>query len=53
MRQFDWQMLLFVGTSLAHDYWIIWGLPSVYFWDVKRKNIKQINENDDDEINAA
>ncbi|WP_443257759.1 hypothetical protein [Virgibacillus sp. L01] len=40
MRNLDWQMMLFVGSSLLHDYWIYWGLPRVYYWDIKRKNLQ-------------
>lgn len=40
MKQLDWQMILFVGSSLLHDYWIYWGFPRVYFWDIKRKHVK-------------
>lgn len=45
MRNLDWQMIIFVGASLAHDYWIYWGLPRVYFWEVKKENL--LNEKDD------
>ena len=40
MKQMDWQMLFFVGTSLVHDYWIYWGLPRVYYWHAKKEHFK-------------
>ncbi|WP_404452765.1 hypothetical protein LG329_01245 [Virgibacillus necropolis] len=53
MRHLDWQMILFVGASLAHDYWIYWGFPRVYYWDVKHKNLKEMNEGNGDDKKAA
>lgn len=44
MRNLDWQMILFVGSSLAHDYWIYWGLPQIHYWEVKQES--SINEDD-------
>ncbi|SDK35945.1 hypothetical protein [Sediminibacillus albus] len=40
MKHLDWHMILFVGTSLAHDYWLYWGLPRIYFWDVHGRHKK-------------
>lgn len=40
MRQLDWHMMLFVSVSLVHDYWVIWGFPHVYYYDVKREHLK-------------
>lgn len=51
MRNLDWQMILFVGSSLAHDYWIYWGLPRVYFWE--KKNESSLNKDDDNENRVA
>ncbi|MFC4557262.1 hypothetical protein ACFO3D_03420 [Virgibacillus kekensis] len=45
----DWHILLFVGTSLVHDYWIFWGLPRVYYWEAK----KQFQLQEEDEENIA
>lgn len=42
MKQLEWQLILFVGSSLIHEYWIYWGLPKVYYWDAKRKYLKGI-----------
>lgn len=53
MRNLDWQLILFVGSSLAHDYWIYWGLPRIHYWDVKHKNLKIINDDNSDEIKAS
>ncbi|MDC3412029.1 hypothetical protein NC797_01985 [Aquibacillus sp. 3ASR75-11] len=53
MKHLDWQMILFVGTSLAHDYWVYWGLPKVYFWDAKRDHFKKMNTDHDDDNKAA
>lgn len=40
MKHLDWQMIIFVGASLAHDYWIFWGLPRIYFYDMKQEHSK-------------
>lgn len=53
MRHLDWQMILFVGSSLVHDYWIYYGLPRIYYWDIKNSNITETNDNDDDEKKIA
>ncbi|WP_170287583.1 hypothetical protein [Aquibacillus halophilus] len=47
MKQLEWQMVLFVGTFLAHDLWIYSGLPQLYYWDVKRDHFKKIKNKDD------
>ncbi|WP_277679076.1 hypothetical protein [Gracilibacillus dipsosauri] len=44
MRQIDWTLILFVSSTLLHEYWLLSGLPRIYFWDVKR----QLNEGDED-----
>lgn len=51
MRNLDWQMILFVWSSLAHDYWIYWGLPRIYFWEVKKESL--ISEDSDNENRVA
>ena len=43
MEHFDWQMFLFVGTSLAHDVWVHWGFPQIYYWELRRDSLKSIN----------
>ncbi|WP_199868451.1 hypothetical protein [Virgibacillus senegalensis] len=54
MRGVDWQMVLFVGTSLVQEYWLYWGLPRVYFWDVQREFMKSPEfSNQEDEHNRA
>ncbi|SDQ57412.1 hypothetical protein [Virgibacillus salinus] len=40
MRHLDWQMMLFIGSSLLHDYWVYWGLPRVYCWNIKRRQLQ-------------
>lgn len=48
MKNLDWHLVLFVGVSLVHDYWIYWGLPKVYYWDVKREYLNFAkNDNND------
>ncbi|MBP1967931.1 hypothetical protein J2Z83_000023 [Virgibacillus natechei] len=42
MKDLDWQMILFVGSSLVHEFWIYRGLPSIYYWDVKREHLKRL-----------
>ncbi|WP_172840514.1 hypothetical protein [Virgibacillus phasianinus] len=44
MRHLDWQLILFVGTSLIQDYWIYFGLPRIHYWDVKHQAIKRNND---------
>ncbi|WP_181397443.1 MULTISPECIES: hypothetical protein [Gracilibacillus] len=44
MRQIDWTLILFVSSTLLHEYWLLSGLPRIYFWDGKR----QLNEGDED-----
>ncbi|WP_330948976.1 hypothetical protein [Virgibacillus sp. MG-45] len=36
MRQLDWHMIVFVGFSLIQEYWLIWGLPRVYYWEMQK-----------------
>ncbi|WP_205520087.1 hypothetical protein [Virgibacillus doumboii] len=44
MKQFDWPMVLFAGVSLVHEYWIFWGLPRVYYWEVKQSYENEAND---------
>ncbi|WP_168927229.1 hypothetical protein [Virgibacillus necropolis] len=53
MRYLDWQMILFVGSSLVHDYWIYWGLPQVHYWDVKHNSLKPVDEDNSEENKVA
>ena len=54
MRHIDWHMVFFVGTSVVQEYWIYWGLPRIYFWDVQREYSKQLHKgNGDDNKKAA
>lgn len=34
MKNIDWQAIIFVGMTMIHDYWIIWGLPRIEYWEV-------------------
>jgi hypothetical protein len=43
MKVIDWQMLYFVGMTLIKEYWYFWGLPRVYYWELK----KQYTDEDD------
>lgn len=36
MKQIEWQFVMFVGSTLIHDFWIYYGLPKVYYWEVKQ-----------------
>ncbi|WP_226034775.1 hypothetical protein [Aquibacillus saliphilus] len=44
MRQLDWYMIIFVGTSLVHDFWTHFGLPQMYYWDVKRNHSEKFKD---------
>lgn len=46
MRHIDWQMIFFIGTSLAQEYWIYWKLPRIYFWDIQREYTSKIETDD-------
>ncbi|HZG60132.1 MAG TPA: hypothetical protein VEY68_06630 [Anoxybacillus sp.] len=37
MKVIDWQMLYFVGITLIKEYWYFWGLPRVYYWELKQQ----------------
>ncbi len=43
-------MILFVGATLVHEYWLYWGLPRVYYWDVKRTHLNKMEDEIDDKI---
>ncbi len=53
MNNIDWQMIMFVSTSLVHDYWIYWGLPRVYYWDIKYENNNELAEFQKNKSNAS
>ncbi|MGN8646641.1 hypothetical protein ACTNEO_10830 [Gracilibacillus sp. HCP3S3_G5_1] len=46
MRQLDWTMILFVSSTLLHEYWLLSGLPRIYFWDVKRQQLNHLNDDE-------
>lgn len=53
MKHLDWPMIIFVGTSMINDYWVYWGLPRIYFWEVKRTHMDAIHHDEDDDHKAA
>lgn len=48
MKHLDWQLIMFVGGTLIQEYWIHWGLPKVYYWEVRKKELT--NEDDDKKV---
>ncbi|MFS0864422.1 hypothetical protein [Fredinandcohnia sp. 179-A 10B2 NHS] len=50
MKHVDIQMILFVGASLIHDYWLIWGLPRVYYMDVRKEHLTKEDDDHDDRV---
>ncbi|MGP4039630.1 hypothetical protein ACTWP4_06980 [Gracilibacillus sp. D59] len=52
MRQLDWTMILFVSSSLLHEYWLLSGLPRIYYWDVKRQHVNNVKEADENRKTA-
>jgi hypothetical protein len=50
VKQLEIQMILFVGATLAHEYWQHWGLPRVYYWDVRHSHLKKIEDDSDEKI---
>lgn len=52
MKGIDWQMILFVGTTLIHEYWILNGLPQIYYWEAK-KEMESILDEDLNNRNIA
>jgi hypothetical protein len=51
VKSIDWQLIIFVGVSTLHDYWIYWGLPRIYYYEMKKEGLSSINSDDDDNIN--
>ncbi|MFD1851297.1 hypothetical protein [Oceanobacillus bengalensis] len=49
MKGIDWQTILFVGTQMIHEGWLYWGLPRVYYWDIKKPK----KDDDYNDMNAA
>lgn len=49
LKYLDWQMMLFVGTSLVHDYWVYWRLPRIYYYSVMEESAKEVNNKIDDQ----
>ncbi|UOQ84754.1 hypothetical protein [Gracilibacillus salinarum] len=47
MKSLDWTMIVFVSSTLLHEYWILTGLPRIYYWDVKRQHINHVDETED------
>jgi hypothetical protein len=33
----DWQMVSFTGLSLLKEYWVYYGLPRMYYWEMKKQ----------------
>ncbi|WP_200801552.1 hypothetical protein [Bacillus sinesaloumensis] len=50
MKQIEIQMILFVGVTLVHEYWLHWGLPRVYYWDVRHNHLKEIEDKNNNKI---
>ncbi|WP_163536390.1 hypothetical protein [Gracilibacillus sp. YIM 98692] len=48
MKQLDWTMILFVSSTLVYEYWLLSGLPRIYFWNVKKQHLNNLNKDDDD-----
>ncbi|WP_175495333.1 hypothetical protein [Gracilibacillus orientalis] len=48
MRLLDWTMIWFVSSTLLHEYWLLSGLPRIYYCDVKRQHLCKLNEDDDE-----
>jgi hypothetical protein len=46
MKNIDWQMIYFVGMTLFKEYWYFFGLPRVYYWELKDQ---YMNPPDDDD----
>ncbi|MEQ6376010.1 hypothetical protein RZN22_04450 [Bacillaceae bacterium S4-13-58] len=44
MKDIDWHMFLFVGVSIIHEYWILNGLPQIYYWEVKKEMKSLLDE---------
>ncbi len=48
LKQLDWTMILFVSSTLVYEYWLLSGLPRIYFWNVKKQHLNNLNKDDDD-----
>ncbi|WP_407269907.1 hypothetical protein [Radiobacillus sp. PE A8.2] len=46
LRGIDWSLVMFVGTSMLQEYWTVWGLPKMYYWEVKKQHMSELNEDD-------
>ena len=46
-------MVLFVGSSVVQDLWVNWGLPHIYYWDVKKEHLNMINGENHDNNNFS
>ncbi|SHF54718.1 hypothetical protein [Ornithinibacillus halophilus] len=42
MKNLDWSLILFVGVSLTTEYWNYWGLPRVYYWNLKKEVLEDL-----------
>jgi len=40
MKSLDWQMLLFVGATMAKEFWLYYGLPRMYYFSTSQHNDK-------------
>ncbi|WP_179151900.1 hypothetical protein [Oceanobacillus senegalensis] len=38
MRNVDWSMVMFVMGPILNDAWLLWGLPRIYYWNMKKEN---------------
>lgn len=47
MKYLDWQGIIFVGATLVHDYWILWRLPRIQYWESSKDIVKK-DEDDND-----
>jgi hypothetical protein len=45
----DWNIVLFSGSSLLHDYWVTLGLPQVYYFSVESSASISNDQNNPDE----
>jgi hypothetical protein len=45
----DWNIVLFTGSSLLHDYWVTLGLPQVYYLTVDDNETKRNKQSPRDE----
>jgi hypothetical protein len=45
----DWDIVLFTGSSLLHDYWVTLGLPQVYYFTSEDNEMKKNKQSPSDE----